>query len=71
MPIELILLAVFAPVWGLKNLMTSLSVFSGVVVSMRLMTKSSGPVPTAQMNFVPPASIPPYILIEVFTIETV
>lgn len=35
----------------------------GVVVSKRTSCRSSGPVPTAQTNLVPPASIAPYSLL--------
>jgi hypothetical protein len=38
---------------------TSSSVASGVEVSKEARTTSAGDVPTAQTNFVPPASMPP------------
>ncbi len=56
------------PLYPRKNFVTSSIVSAGVVVGMlSMLLKSCGPVPTAQINLVPPASIPPYNALNVFT----
>ena len=42
-----------------RNRWPQASVSVGVVVGNTILSKSAGPVPTPQTNFVPPASIPP------------
>src|SRR5436853_4872466 len=55
----------------LKKAIARPSVSAGVVVANCVLARrSAGPVPTAQINFVPPASIPPHRLMGSLLLRT-